>query len=190
MAPMNDVLTRHKLDVDDYYRMAEAGIIGGRDRVELINGELIDMAPIGDEHVRIVNVMTEMLFGACFGRATVSVQNPVRLAYFDAPQPDLTLFRGRESLFRNSGPPRPQDIVLVVEVADSSLVYDSTVKSAVYAAAGIPEYWIADVPNRALIVHRQPHRDGYAEVTKLITGTRLPLAADASIVVDLAAVFD
>lgn len=180
-----DVLARHKFDVKAFYRMAETGIIGGEDRVELIDGELIDMAPIGDDHVKMVNVLNELLVVACLGRATVSVQNTARLSFFDAPQPDFAVFRGRADLFRDSFPLRPEDILLVVEVAKTSLSYDRSVKLRLYATTGIPEYWIVDLDNLSVTVYREPIQDGYANVTTVTASTRLPLAADPDIVLDL-----
>ena len=122
------VLTRHRLNVDDYHRMAEAGILGEQDRVELIDGDLIDMAPIGQDHIASVNGLAHALFLACGDRAIVSIQNPARLDRFSEPQPDAALFRPRADHYRTGAPPGPADVLLLVEVADSSLRYDRAVK--------------------------------------------------------------
>ena len=115
------VLTRHKLNVDDYYRMAEAGILGEDDRVELIDGALINMASIGQDHAATVNGLTRVFVMARGDRAIVSVQNPVRLDSFNEPQPDVALFRPRADNYRTGIRPGPNDVLLLVEVADSTL---------------------------------------------------------------------
>ncbi len=181
LAPSIFAPTRHKLDVAAFYRMAEVGIIGERDRIELIDGELIDMAPIGDDHIDAVDWLAERFVLASHGRAVTSVQNPLRLDRQNQPQPDL-------ALYRRGGPGKqrgPADALLVVEVADSSLGYDGTTKLALYASFGIPEYWIVDLPAKRVLVHRRPGPDGYGDITVHATATRLALAADPEIVLDL-----
>ncbi len=177
--------TRHKLDVDDFYRMTEAGIFHGHDRVELIDGELFDMAPIGDDHINMVNVLTEVLVLACQGRATVSVQNPVRLSRDDLPQPDFAIFRQPLTFYQRGERARRADVLLLIEVADTSLSYDLQYKVDLYAKFDIPEYWIADVQNRTVIVHRKPSGGRFNEVFTLTAGTQLTLAAAPDIVIDL-----
>ena len=154
--------TRHKLDVHDYHRMGDAGILGEGDRVELIDGELIDMAPIGQGHAATVNRLTRALVMAFGEQAIVSVQNPVRLDRFSEPQPDFAVFRPRADFYETGERPGPPDTLLVVEVADSSLRYDRTVKLPLYARTGIPEVWIIDLRRRVLEAHREPGPDGYA----------------------------
>ena len=186
---MNDlsaVLTRHKLDVDAFYRMAEAGIIGEKDRIELIDGEMIDMAPIGQGHYGSVNRLTNIFVLAFDGRAVVSVQNPLRLSTADEPLPDFTILRWRDDFYGSGERPRPDDVILVVEVADSSLRYDRTVKLELYARSGLAEYWVLDLKRRVVIVHRQPNGDGYDDIRTLSAGATLPLAVDPAIVIDLA----
>lgn len=158
------VLTRHRLNVDDYHRMAEVGILGEDDRVELIGGELIDMAPIGQDHAATVNGLTRTLVIAFGERAIVSVQNSVRLNRFNEPQPDVTIFRPRADDYRTGAPPGPADVLLLIEVADSTLRYDRIVKLPLYAQAGIPEVWIVDLRRRVVDVHRAPSGDAYAVV--------------------------
>ncbi len=157
------VLTRHKLDVDDYSRMADAGILGEQDRVELIDGELIDMAPIGQGHAAIVNRVNRALVLACGDRAIVSTQNPVRLDRLNEPQPDFAVFRPRADFYEGGSRPGPADILLLIEVADSSLRFDRAVKLPMYARAGIVEVWIIDLKRRVLDVYRGPAGDGYRE---------------------------
>jgi Uma2 family endonuclease len=156
---------RHKLTVDDYDRMAEAGILGEDDRVELIDGDIIDMAPIGQDHAATVNKLTRALVIAFGDRAIVSVQNPVRLNRFNEPQPDFAVFRPRADFYATGERPGPADTLLVIEVADSSLRYDRTVKLPLYARAGIPEVWIVDLRRRMVDVYLSPSGDGFATLT-------------------------
>jgi Uma2 family endonuclease len=156
---------RHKLDVDDYHRMGEAGILHEDDRVELIDGELIDMAPIGQDHAGTVDALNHSMVTAFAGRAIVRVQNPLRLDRFNEPQPDITILRPRADFYRRGAVPGPADTLLMIEVADTSLRYDRGVKLPLYARAGIAEVWIVDLRRRVVEVHRDPGPGGYAAVT-------------------------
>ena len=180
---------RHKLDVDAYYRMADAGIIAHDARIELIDGELIDMAPIGQGHASTVDRLTEALFIACQGRAIISVQNPVRLNQLNEPQPDLTVLRRRDDFYGTGNRAGPADVLLLIEVSDTSLRYDQTVKLPAYARAGIAEYWVVDLPRRAVIVHRQPVADSYADISTKGPGDQLALALAPEVVIALNLVF-
>ena len=177
--------TRHKLDADAFYRMAEAGILGEKDRVELIDGEIIDMAPIGQGHMAAVCGLTRALVMACKTKAIVSVQSSVRLGHLNVPQPDFAVFRPRADFYAAGAPPGPADILLLVEVADSSLRYDTRVKLPLYARAGIPELWIVDLKRRALDAYRRPEAGAYAEVSTHRPGDRLALSAMPGVVVRL-----
>ena len=183
------VLTRHRLNVDDYHRMAETGILGEDDRVELIDGELIDMAPIGQDHAGTVDVLTRALVMACGERAIVRVRNPLRLDRLNEPQPDVAILRPREDFYRRGEPPGPADVLLVVEVADSSLRYDRRVKLPLYARAGIGEVWIVDLRRRVVDVHRTPAGDGYATIETHGPEDIVTLALAPGIAVGLRRVF-
>ncbi len=163
---------RRRLSVAEYDRMGEAGILGPDDRVELIEGELIAMAPIGSYHVGSVIGLNHSLVVATDGRALVSVQNPIRLDDHNEPQPDFALLRPREDGYRNALP-GPPDILLAIEVADSSLAFDRTVKAPLYARAGIPELWIVDLAGARVLVLRDPSPEGYRDVTEVLGGTVL-----------------
>ena len=156
------LLQRHRLDVTDYYRMAEAGILGEDDRCELIEGEIIDMAPIGSEHASAVVRINHWLARGAADRAIVSVQNPVRLDRRSEPQPDIALLRYREDFYRHAHP-GPDDVLLIVEVADTSARYDREIKLPLYARHGIPEVWIVDLRERRVDIHRQPEGSSYRE---------------------------
>ncbi len=180
------LLTRHKLDVDDYYRMADAGIIGEDDRVELIDGELIDMAPIGQGHAATVGCLNRALVLAFTDRAIVWPQNPIRIDRLNEPQPDFALLRPRADFYRTGVPPGPADVVLLIEVADSSLRYDRGVKLPIYARAGIAEVWLIDLKRRVLDAYRRPGTDGYGEMSTHSPGDTITpgLAPDVQIVLE------
>jgi Uma2 family endonuclease len=163
---------RRRLSVAEYDRMGEAGILGPDDRVELIEGELIAMAPIGSYHAGTVAGLTHGLVAATGGRAVVWVQNPIHLDDHNEPQPDFALLRPRADGYRDALP-RPADVLLMIEVADSSLAYDRTVKANLYARSGIPELWIVDLAGARILVHRDPSPEGYRDVTETLGGTML-----------------
>ena len=177
--------TRHKMDADSYYRAAETGVLRPEDRVELIEGEIIDMAPIGPDHQGDVMALNRALIEASGRRALVSPQNSLRLGRWSAPQPDFVVFRPRADLYRKGERAGPADALLVVEVSDSSLHYDRMVKLPLYAKAGIGEVWILDVARRTVTSHRDPSPDGYATTSTHIPGGKIALALDPSIVVEL-----
>jgi Uma2 family endonuclease len=179
---------RHRLDVAAYQLMAEAGIFGHDDRIELIDGDLIDMAPIGQGHAAMVGGLAEALFIACAGRAIVWPQNPIRLDRSSEPQPDLAVLRRRADFYAG-GAPGPADVLLLVEVADSSLRFDREVKLPLYARAGIAEVWIIDLKRRAIDVHRGPSGDVYREISTHDAGDQIALACAPEIVVALDLVF-
>ena len=183
------VPARHRLDVDDYYRMAEAGILGEDDRVELIDGELIDMAPIGQSHAGVVNGLNRVFVMTCGERAVVSVQNPLRLNRLNEPQPDVVVLRPRDDFYQLGTRPGPADVLLLVEVADSSLRYDRAVKLPLYARSGIGEVWIVDLVRRVVDVHRTPSAGGYATVETHGPEDTVTLGLAPEITVDLRRVF-
>jgi Uma2 family endonuclease len=155
--------TLHRLSVDDYHKMGEAGIFGHDDRVELIEGRLIDMAPIGSDHAGKVIQLNAMLNRIFSRLALVSPQNPIRLSEHSEPQPDFAILRLRDDFYRTSHP-QPQDVLLVIEVSDTSVRYDREMKIPLYARYGIPEVWLLDLPNTQLEIYRQPKTEGYGEV--------------------------
>jgi Uma2 family endonuclease len=178
-------LTRRRFTVDEYYEMARAGILGEDDRVELIDGEIVEMPPIGPGHAGSVGGAAEQLMRQFGDRAHVRVQNPIRLGPHDEPQPDLALVRRRADSYR-SAHPTPADVLLVIEVADTSLAADRGVKMPLYARFGLPEAWLVDLQHEVVLVHREPAADGYRLVTTARRGERLrPLAfPDRELAVD------
>jgi Uma2 family endonuclease len=156
-------IARRKIDVGEYERMGAAGILHEDDRVELIEGELIEMAPIGDRHSGTSMSLTMLLVQRFGDRAIVSVANPVRLDRYNEPQPDFALVRPKPGGY-TGGKPRPEDVLLLIELSDSTLRFDRTVKLPLYGAHGIREYWILDLAQRRVEVCRGPRAEGYASV--------------------------
>ena len=166
------------LEVDDYYRLAREGFFQGKPGVELIEGGLAWMNAIGSPHAGVVNRLNGILVRAAGDRATVSVQNPVRLDRRNEPQPDVALLRPRADSY-GTGHPSPGDVLLLIEVADSSLAFDRGRKRALYARFGIPEYWVVDIDGGQVEVCRDPVPTGYATLEPagadaVLTVARLP----------------
>ncbi len=181
-------LTRHVISVADYYKMAEVGILTENDRVELIEGQIIKMVPIGSEHAGKVNNLTYLLVTTLGNRAVVSVQNPVRLSNILEPEPDFAILKPRPDRYAG-GHPTAADVLLLIEVADSSLDYDRLVKARLYARHGVPEFWVVDVKARLVTVHRKPVGDAYTDVTERRPTDMLDIAAIADTAVPAADVF-
>ena len=161
--------TRHKLSVEDYHKVGDAGVLTEDSRVELISGELIDLAPIGSLHASVVTTLS-MFFARHVGdRAIVSTQNPVILPPDSEPQPDIALLKPSADRYRNALP-TASDVLLIIEVADTTLDYDRTIKLPRYARHGIPEMWIVDLQSRRIEVYREPGTDRYSQCVELRTG--------------------
>ena len=152
---------RHKLTVADYHKIAEAGILTEDDRVELIDGELIDMAPIGSPHADYVDRLNLMLASQSGGQFRLRIQNPVQLGDYNEPEPDIVIAQNRSYLEAHPG---PQDVLLLIEVADTTLKYDRDIKIPLYARCGIPEVWLIDLQKKRLEIHRQPSQEGYRQI--------------------------
>jgi Uma2 family endonuclease len=155
---------RRRFTVDDYYRMAEAGILRADERVELLDGEIVDMVPIGPAHGGCVKRLN-LHFRQLGDRAIPAVQDPVRLSATSEPEPDFMLLRPREDIYADSHP-TPADVLLLVEVAGASLERDQRVKLPLYAKAGIPEVWLIDLSDRSITVHRQPSARGFDRIAR------------------------
>ena len=157
-------LERHRFDVHEYRRMGETGVLGPDARVELIDGEIIDMPPIGPSHNAAVDRLNRQLGAVVGERAILRVQGSFELSGHSEPEPDLALFAPRDDFYEHALP-RPADVLLVIEIADSALVRDRDVKLPLYARHGVPEAWLVDLEGRRLTVHTDPTPDGYASVT-------------------------
>lgn len=181
------VMARHwKLSVRDYRRMAKAGILREDDRVELIEGELIAMTPIGAPHAGLANRINKLFAPRLIERATLCIQNPIHLGKHSEPQPDFALLRYRADDYIGALPVA-EDVLLLVEIADSSGRYDRKIKIPLYARHGIAEYWIVDLKKRCIEVHLDPDREHqrYREIRSVEQGGLAP-ACFPDVVVDVA----
>jgi Uma2 family endonuclease len=156
-------ITKRLFDVDDYHRMARAGILSEDDRVELIDGEIVAMTPIGPRHNASVDRAVRALVTAMGDQAIVRVQGSVRLDRFREPQPDLVLLRPQPDFYA-SRLPGPSDILLIIEMAESSLDYDRDVKARIYAQSGVPEYWLVDLDDRSVSCYTEPRGGAYQKL--------------------------
>ena len=178
---------RHRLKLHDYHRLGEAGILGEDDRVELLEGQLVDMSPIGPRHALVVDALNELLVLAVAGLAVVRVQNPIVLDDASEPQPDFTLLRKPWHGYPDAHP-RPPDVYLLIEVADSSLEFDLGAKLELYARAGIREFWVVDLTSNRVLVHRDPREGRYDSVATVDTSGVLQVEALPGVTISAARV--
>jgi len=161
-------IAKHVFTVTDFERMAETGILSENDRVELIEGEIIEMSPIGKSHAACVDRFTRLL-SRLDNKVILRVQGPIQLDDYSEPQPDLTLLRHRDDFYAGSLP-RPADVLLVIEVADSTLDYDRFMKLPAYARAGIPEAWLANLPADRIEMYAEPVDGAYTVIKHATRG--------------------
>ena len=173
-------IQKRYFNVDDYYRMAEAGVIARDDRVELIEGEVMTMSPIGKRHAGCVKRLNRLLNHTVAQIPIVSVQDPITIDQFSEPQPDIALLKPRQD-FYSSSHPTPADVLLVIEVADTSVEYDRGVKLPLYARAGIPEAWLVILPKEIIEVHSHPKNGKYQKVQRLKRGKTLESSSVAGL---------
>ncbi|WP_295435690.1 Uma2 family endonuclease [uncultured Thiodictyon sp.] len=179
---------RHAITVNEYFRMGETGVLGPDARVELIEGDLIDMPPIGPIHAGKTNRLNRLLTTAVGAQAIVSTQNPVVLGRLTAPQPDLALLRYRDDYYELTHP-GPEDCLLLIEVSESSLAHDRRTKLPLYARFRIPEVWIIDCPGRHFDVHLDPEEGRYTRRLRVTDLSRVEIAALPGVVLDLRTLF-
>lgn len=151
---------RHAVSATEYLRMGEAGVFGPEARLELIEGEIVEMTPIGSRHAGTVNTLNRLLVRLAGDRAVVSVQNPAIVSARSVPQPDLALLAPRDDSY-SAAHPTAANVLLAIEVADTTLAFDIETKVPLYARAGIPEVWVVDVNEQAIRVYRDPSASGY-----------------------------
>jgi len=178
-------VVHHQFTVDEYHAMVPAGALREDDRVELIEGEVVDMTPIGLRHAAAVNLLNRWLAIGCGSRAIVQVQGPIQVDLHSEPQPDLVLLKPEADFYRHR-PATPDDVLLLIEVADSALPYDQSVKLPLYARAGVREAWIVDLVRNEVEVHREPSTAGFRVNETRSRGARLQPSAfsDLSLSVD------
>jgi Uma2 family endonuclease len=185
VSEMAVALLRRRFTVDEYHRMAEVGILQHDERVELIDGEIIEMGPIGAPHGRCVIYLTEVFVRRLEGRAVVSPQNSLRLDRWQEPQPDLILLRPPLARYAKHIP-STGDALLITEVADTSQYRDRLVKLPRYAAAGIPEVWIVDLDAGVVEAYRDPAAEEYRDVRRAERGEAVAPAAFPDVVLEVA----
>ena len=159
---MSVQIERHHFTVSEYYRMSEAGIFTEDDQVELIEGEIIEMSPIGSRHAACVKRLLALLSGLKGEEVIISVQDPVWLDDHTEPQPDLALLKARDDFYA-SRHPIPSDVLLVVEIAETSLSYDREIKIPLYAKAGLAETWLIDLQCESVTLYTRPVEGIYRE---------------------------
>lgn len=167
-------LERHLFTLEEYERMVESGGFHEDARIELIRGEIVDMAPIGVRHEACVTRLTTLLVRKAADSAIVWSQNSIRLPGHSRPQPDVSLLRWRDDYYEGRRPV-PEDVLLVVEVADTSLTSDRQVKAPLYAQAGIPEYWIVNLRDNVIEVYAEPVEGAYKQSRRAQHGEAFPL---------------
>lgn len=177
--------TKHRFNVTEYYRMAETGVLKPDARVELLNGEIRDMSPIGPFHGGITKYLNKLFSAAAKGRWITAVQDPVRLDDHSEPQPDLVLAQPAPDFYRKRHP-RPDDVFLLVEISDTSLTTDREEKLPAYGRAGIAEVWIVNLADLTVEVYREPHFTGYGSKTILRAGGVAKPQAFPDVAVDVA----
>ena len=170
-----DPFARRRFTRDDYHRMIESGVLTKDDRVELIHGEILNMTPIGPEHVSVTDKLTHFFLPKLKDQYICRNQGALGIADHSEPEPDFQVLRHREDFYKTAHP-MPEDVVLIIEVAGSSINRDRELKMKLYAAAGIAEYWVADLERQAIIVHRDPDVEAgeyrhirHAGVTETVT---------------------
>ena len=176
--------TRRRFTVAEYYAMADAGILAENDRVELLDGDLIVMPPIGDWHAASVKRLNNLMLPLLQGRAIVSVQDPTRLNNRSEPQPDVMLLRWRDDFYQG-GHPGPDDVLLLIEVADTTVDYDRGIKLSAYARAGIPEVWIVTRQNRRIEAYTGPTEGAYASVRHAGRGASIAPEAFPDVILEV-----
>lgn len=172
---MTVAFTLRPFTVSDYARMRESGILTEDDRVELIDGMIHTMSPIGPHHAAVVTRLVKLLTSLAADEAIVSPQNPVQLNDLTEPQPDLSILHPRDDFYAQAHP-TPDDIMIVIEVADTTLQFDREEKLPRYAAAGIPEAWIVNLAQQCIEQYTAPANGRYAQMQPVRFGDQLTSA--------------
>lgn len=180
-------VTRVRFTVDQYEDMGRAGILGEDDRVELVDGEIVQMSPIGARHMACVNRLNALLTPRLGQRYVISVQNPIRLSRYQEPQPDLAVLKWRDDFYA-AAKPTAADVLLVIEVAETSFDYDTGVKIPRYAQAGVPEAWVADLMGDRVKQYADPAGGVYQLEQEVRRGETLTSRAVPELSLDVAAI--
>lgn len=173
---MSIVVEKRLINVEEYHLMAEAGILKPTDRVELINGEIIKMSPIGSKHAAIVDRISNFLMSQLKAQVIVRVQNPVITDEFGQPEPDIVLLKPKEDFYAEAHP-GANDIFTVIEIGQSSSEFDERIKGPIYARSAVPEYWLVNLDNETIEVKTNPQGNQYRKSTVYTRGDVLHLKA-------------
>ena len=162
---MNTTVLIHRFNVEEYHRLIENNILHEDDRVELIEGRIIDMTPIGSKHAACVSRLNEILSEKLQKRAIINIQNPICLTAYTEPKPDIAITKRRPDFYAEQLP-QPEDVLLIIEVSDSSLDYDCETKIPLYAKSNIPEVWLVNLIENNVAIYSGPSSEGYNVITK------------------------
>lgn len=176
---------KRRFSVEEYHRLAELGILKEDDKVELVQGEIVEMSPIGPKHASTVNRIVRLLTKIFDTKYIISSQNPVQLGLDSEPEPDIVILKERADFYA-SGHPKAEDAIFIIEVADSTLQYDTEVKLPLYAQSGIAEYWVVDLQNHQLIIHSRLADAAYQQLQRFQIGEEVhsPLLPTPILLVD------
>lgn len=177
----SNVLEKVRFSVDDYYKMMELGLLPEDVSTEIIEGELIKIMPTGSLHSGIVDILSNFFVYKLYGQAIVRVQSPVRLNGKSEPLPDISVLKPRNDFYKDSHP-RSEDVLLVVEVSDTTIGYDRETKIPLYAKSGIPEVWLVNVKRKTVEIFIRPERENYHNIRVFQTGE----IAQSDVIPDLA----
>jgi Uma2 family endonuclease len=166
---MSRQLDKYWISVDEYQRMGKAGVFSPDKRLELLEGEIYEMSPIGSPHAACVKRLSALLNQLFGGKLIVSTQDPIRLDDFSEPQPDVALLRWRDDFYRHAHP-TPADVLLIIEVADSTVESDRSYKMPLYAKAGIREAWLVNVVDECVELYAEPVGDAYQTIRRFARG--------------------
>ena len=184
---MSVQVVKRSFTVAEYRRMVEVGILSEEDRVELIDGEVFEISPIREPHAASVDVLNEIVRDRLGRSVIVRVQGPIQLDDFSEPQPDISILKRRDDFYRG-GHPRPEDILLIIEVSDSTVDFDRKVKVPLYARAGIPETWVVNLPEERIEVYSDPVGGEYQTARSYTRGRKLQSHTLAALRVSVAKV--
>ncbi|MEZ4706465.1 MAG: Uma2 family endonuclease [Caldilineaceae bacterium] len=180
---------QHKLfTVDDLEQMLESGILTENDNVELLDGELVTMSPVGSRHVACVNRLNQSISRIVGEEAIVSVQNPIRIRPDSQPEPDIAILRPRDDFYANALP-EAIDVLLLIEVSDSSLDYDKEIKLGIYGRGGVPEVWIVNLHDEQVDSYRGPFNGGYRLRERFLLGENIKAELLPALEVNISQIF-
>lgn len=179
--------SQHCFTVSEYERMGQTGVLPPNARVELIEGEIIEMSPIGSRHAACVKLLTRTVNLQIGENGIVSTQDPIRLSDFSEPQPDVAVLRFRPDFYREAHP-RPEDVLLIIEVADTTVEYDRNVKMPLYARAGIPEALLFNLPDDQLEYYSHPEAGAYQRRRVLNRGEKFESMSVPGLILDVEAI--